>query len=107
MPMAYTLNPNKGKDHLYVHIVGDDCIRIKSEIVKIVENGKETDQREIQWKDDSISDLIDYFGKNIPLPKLTKTLQRIKKEVGGVDKADVKFEIDGDSALFKIENAPK
>ena len=74
IPMAYALNPNKGKDFLYVHIVGDESSRIKGEIVKVAERCKETDSWEIQWKDDTIPDLIEYFGSNIKLPKMDKTI---------------------------------
>lgn len=38
---------------------------------------------------------------------MDKTIQRLWKEIGGVDKANVKLEVDGENAVFKIENAPK
>lgn len=73
-PMAYALNPAKGKDFLYVHIVGEEAQRAKSEILRIIEKCKETDSLEIQWRDDTISDLFEYFGESLKLPKLDKTI---------------------------------
>ena len=60
----------------------------------------------MKWKDESVADLIAYFGQKIKLPKLDKIVSIIWRDLG-VEKAEVKFVIEGEESEFKILNVAK